>query len=193
MATFQEVREQTEQKVIAQLLSEIEHNPSFTQRKLAADLGIALGLMNQYLKRCITKGWVRGTQISARRLKFFLTPEGFKEKSNMVANYLASSFGFFRDAKSQCELIFYYCNQHNWRTIGLLGIGDLADIALLIGNNLRLNIVVINEIKNIINLNTFDAFLITDLQNPQAMYDAAKKYIGKDRLLTIDLLKISRI
>ena len=52
MPTFQNTREQTEQKVMVQLLSEIERNPSFTQRGLAGELGIALGLMNQYLKRC---------------------------------------------------------------------------------------------------------------------------------------------
>ena len=61
MAAFQDTREQTEQKVMVHLLSEIERNPSFTQRGLAGELGIALGLMNQYLKSCITKGWVRAS------------------------------------------------------------------------------------------------------------------------------------
>ena len=63
------------------LLSEIERNPSFTQRGLAGELNIALGLMNQYLKRCVTKGWVKASQISPRRITYFLTPEGFIEKA----------------------------------------------------------------------------------------------------------------
>ena len=50
MAAFQDTREQTEQKVMVHLLSEIERNPSFTQRSLAGELGIALGLMNQVFK-----------------------------------------------------------------------------------------------------------------------------------------------
>jgi len=61
------------------LLSEIDRNPSFTQRSLASELGIALGLMNHYLKRCITKGWIRASQISPRRISYFLTSEGFAE------------------------------------------------------------------------------------------------------------------
>jgi DNA-binding MarR family transcriptional regulator len=81
MAAFQDTHEQTEQKVMAYLLSEIERNPSFTQRGLAGELNIALGLMNQYLKRCITKGWIRASQVSPRRITYFLTPEGFKEKA----------------------------------------------------------------------------------------------------------------
>lgn len=195
MAAFQNTREQTEQKVMVQLLSKIESNPSFTQRGLAADLDIALGLMNQYLKRCLTKGWVRVSQISPRRLSYFLTPEGFTEKSRMVSEYLANSFMFFRDAKLQCEEIFAYCQQNNWNNIGLLGAGDLADIAILIGQNLGLNISVTPDIAKItiLELKNFDAVLITDLTNPQASYDSVKQAIDFDRLLTIDLLKISKI
>lgn len=80
MAAFQSTREHTETKVMVHLLSEIDRNPSFTQRGLAQELGIALGLMNQYLKSCTAKGWIRASQISPRRISYFLTPEGFKEK-----------------------------------------------------------------------------------------------------------------
>jgi len=88
VATFQKTRNKTEQKVLMGLLNAIEKNPSFTQRGLSSDLGVALGLMNQYLKRCVTKGWVRASQVSPRRIAYFLTPEGFKEKSQMVREYL---------------------------------------------------------------------------------------------------------
>src|ERR1700737_3656898 len=109
MAAFQNTRTQTEKKVMVHLLSEIERNPTFTQRGLSAELGIALGLMNQYLKRCITKGWVRASRVSPKRISYFLTPEGFKEKSQMVTDYLARSLTFFRDARTQCEEVFIEC------------------------------------------------------------------------------------
>jgi DNA-binding MarR family transcriptional regulator len=203
MAAFQHTREQTEQKVMAQLLSKIEQDPLFTQRGLAADLDIALGLMNQYLKRCLNKGWVRVSQISARRLSYFLTPEGFKEKSRMVSAYLTNSFMFFKDAKLQCEASFEYCKQQHWHNIALLGIGDLADIAKLIGQSFGFSVITI-LIDNIVTdstvkangveveLSRFDAVLITDLTNPQQNYDLIKQYIESERLLTIDLLQISR-
>src|SRR5690349_16493460 len=123
MATFQETREQMEQKVMVHLLTEVERNPSFTQRRLASELGIALGLMNQYLKCCITKGWIRPAQVSPRRISYFLTPEGFNEKRQMVTTYLARSFVFFRDARSQCETLFEECQHKGWQKIGLVGSG----------------------------------------------------------------------
>lgn len=125
MAAFQETRQQTEQKVMVHLLTEIEGNPSFTQRGLASELGIALGLMNQYLKRCITKGWVRASQVSPRRITYFLTPEGFKEKSHMVKDYLARSMAFFRDARTQCEILFAECQKKDGKKLALLVPGTL--------------------------------------------------------------------
>lgn len=190
MAAFQDTREQTEQKVMVHLLSEIERNPSFTQRGLAGELNIALGLMNQYLKRCITKGWIRASQISPRRITYFLTPEGFKEKGHMVKDYLARSMMFFRDARTQCEKAFEYCTAHGWVKIALVGSGDLADIAKLVasGSNFTLDVVSTHT-----DLKEYDAVIITDVINPQGVYDSIKNNIHQHRLLTLDILHISKV
>jgi len=194
MAVFQDTREQTEQKVMVHLLSEIESNPSFTQRGLAEELGIALGLMNQYLKRCLTKGWIRASQISPRRITYFLTPTGFKEKSLMAKDYLARSFTFFRDAKTQCEKAFVLCKTNGWLSIALIGAGDLADIAKLvaIGMNLHLDVVDIAAVDVVADLKKHDAVLVTDVMDPQGTYDAINGQVEDQRLLTLRLLHISR-
>lgn len=190
MSAFQETREQTEQKVMVHLLSEIDRNPSFTQRSLASELGIALGLMNHYLKRCITKGWIRVSQISPRRITYFLTPEGFAEKGQMVTNYLARSLTFFRDARTQCEEIFTGCKAQGCVNIGLLGSGDLADIAKLVahGTGLKVSVVDIHS-----DLKNYDAALITDVIDPQGTYDLVKHKIEDSKLLILKLLHISRV
>lgn len=189
MVAFQNTRQHTEQKVMVQLLTEIEGNPSFTQRRLASELGIALGLMNQYLKSCVTKGWIRASQVSPRRISYFLTPEGFKEKSHMVKEYLARSLTFFRDAKAQCETLFEECHQKGWINIGLVGAGDLADIALLVSQGMGLKVSVVEGSTD---LSPFDAIMITDVLNPQGTYDAIKDKVDSNRLLTLYLLHISR-
>ena len=189
MAAFQDTREQTEQRVMVHLLSEIERNSSFTQRGLASELGIALGLMNQYLKSSVTKGWIRASQISPHRITYFLTPEGLKEKSHMVKDYLARSFTFFRDARTQCEEVFIECTARSWTKIGLVGSGDLADIATLVaqGTNVKAEIISINaSFKN------YDAILITDVMNPQETYDYLKEKFDPQHILTLRLLHISR-
>lgn len=189
MAAFQDTRQQTEQKVMVHLLTEIEGNPSFTQRGLASELGIALGLMNHYLKSCVTKGWIRATQISPRRISYFLTPEGFKEKSHMVKDYLARSLTFFRDAKTQCETLFAECQQKGWQKIGLVGAGDLADIAQLVAQGINLDVSLVSQNGD---LKAYDAILVTDVMNPQGAYDALRDKVDPNRLLTLYLLHISR-
>lgn len=190
MAAFQDTREQTEQKVMVHLLSEIERNPSFTQRGLAGELNIALGLMNQYLKRCVTKGWVRASQVSPRRIAYFLTPEGFKEKSHMVKDYLARSMTFFRDARAQCEEAFEHCKAQGWSRVALVGEGDLSDIAKLVasGSDFTIEVVPVKD-----DLKKYDAVMVTDIMNPQGTYDTIKHKVEYHRLLTLNLLHISKV
>jgi DNA-binding MarR family transcriptional regulator len=190
MSAFQDTREQTEQKVMVHLLSEIDRNPSFTQRSLASELGIALGLMNHYLKRCITKGWIRASQISPRRITYFLTPEGFAEKGQMVTDYLARSLTFFRDARAQCEALFAECQIQGFVNIALIGAGDLADIAKLVVHGTGLQVCVVDRHAD---LKGYDAALVTDVMDPQGTYDLVKDKIEYNKLLTLRLLHISRV
>lgn len=189
MAIFEETKSQIEEENFLQLMTRIEGNPLISQRALAAELGVALGLMNTYLKRCVTKGWVRARQVAPRRFAYFLTPDGFVEKSKMVANYLARSLTMFRDARSQFESAFNTCRENQWLKIAIVGKGDLTEIALLIAHGKGLSV---KQITNENNLNSFDAVLITDMNDPQAVYDNLKARVKRDRLLCPDLLKISR-
>ena len=44
-------------------------------------MGVALGLANSYLKRCIRKGFIKITEAPANRYLYYLTPQGFAEKA----------------------------------------------------------------------------------------------------------------
>lgn len=189
MTAFQKKREETENKVIVELLSEIERNPSFTQRSLAAEMGIALGLMNQYLKRFVSKGWVRATQVSPKRISYFLTPQGMKEKGVMVKDYLARSLTFFRDARLQCEEIFADCITRKWTRIALVQEGDLADIAFLVAQGMDITVEIV-ELEA--DMSGYDAVMITDVMNPQGTYDALKAKLDPTKILTMHLLHISK-
>ena len=53
--------------ILMSLLDAVEQDRAHSQRHLAAELGIALGLVNAYLKRCVKKGLVKVRQAPARR------------------------------------------------------------------------------------------------------------------------------
>lgn len=113
------------------MLTSIERDSAITQRKLAGDLGIALGLANSYLRRCVRKGLVKMSQVPLNRYAYYLTPQGFAEKSRLTAEYLAVSFDFFRQARGDCVVLLRQCTARGWRLVALYGAGDLAEIAVL--------------------------------------------------------------
>lgn len=124
-------REAGDPEIVLGLLTSIERDSAITQRKLAGDLGIALGLANAYLRRCVRKGLVKMSQVPLNRYAYYLTPQGFAEKSRLTAEYLAVSFNFFRRARGDCAVLLRQCSARGWRTVALYGAGDLAEIAVL--------------------------------------------------------------
>ena len=76
------------------VLNSINNNSYVTQRSMSKELGIALGLTNSYLKRCVKKGLIKVQQIPANRYAYYLTPQGFSEKSRLAHEYFSQGFRF---------------------------------------------------------------------------------------------------
>ncbi len=118
-------------RIMLGLLDAVEQNRAHSQRHLASELGIALGLVNAYLKRCVNKGLVKVREAPARRYAYYLTPKGFAEKSRLTVEYLSYSFSFFRQAKTDCSQLFQSAKANGVQTVVLAGQSDLAEIAAL--------------------------------------------------------------
>ena len=99
-------REPSNDAIVLGVLDAVERNPSVTQRSVARELGIALGLVNAYLHRCLSKGLIKIGEVPPRRYAYYLTPRGMSEKSRLTATYLMDSFAFFREARPQCNDLF---------------------------------------------------------------------------------------
>ena len=120
-----------EQNLTLEILDTVHRNEQVSQRNLSRKLGVALGLTNSYLKRCVRKGWVKVKQAPANRYLYYLTPTGFAEKSRLTAAYLSYSLGFYREAGESCGHLLDQCVASEWRRVLLCGVSDLAEIALL--------------------------------------------------------------
>ena len=103
------------------LLNAVQESSAVTQRSMANDLGIALGLTNAYLKRCVHKSYIKVSQIPPNHYAYYPTPHGFSEKSRLTGKYLSSSFTFFRRARSQCEDDLDRCVALGWTGVALAG------------------------------------------------------------------------
>jgi DNA-binding MarR family transcriptional regulator len=187
------------------VLSAIEGNSGVTQRSLARELGIALGLTNAYLRRCAAKGLIKVAHIPARRYAYYLTPQGFAEKSQLTARYLSNSLAFVRLAKDQCDLALAECEKEGWRRIVFAGAGDIADISALCARDRDVAVLGIVDpnmpsaphanppvAARISDFETVEAAIITDCRAPQAAYDRVAAEFRRERILVLPLLHISR-
>src|SRR5881394_1396207 len=126
-----QVEEGGNPSIVLSVLTSIERDSSITQRKLANELGIALGLANAYLRRCVRKGLIKMSQVPLNRYAYYLTPQGFAEKSRLTAEYLTVSFDFFRRSRGDCAELLQECAARGWTRVALCGAGDLAEVAVL--------------------------------------------------------------
>src|SRR6516162_237799 len=147
MSSISQDNEVENARVMLGLLASVERDGGQTQRRLASDLGIALGLVNAYLKRCIKKGLVKMRQAPARRYAYYLTPNGFAEKSRLTIEYMSHSFTWFRRTKADCTAVLAEAQERGFKRIALLGASDIAEIAAICALDSALAIVAVVDAK----------------------------------------------
>ncbi len=191
-------------RIMLGLLDAVEQERAHSQRHLASELGIALGLVNAYLRRCVKKGLVKVRHAPARRYAYYLTPQGFAEKSRLTVEYLSFSFGFFRKAKTDCSELFAAAKASGVQNVLLVGQSDLAEIAALCAIEQAIRIVGLVQDgatqDRFVGLRVFpdfdavtepfEALLITDVNNARATCEATVARYGIERVLVPELLRV---
>ena len=192
-----------DERVVLGLLESVELDGATSQRRLAAELGVAVGLVNAYLNRCIQKGLVKVTQAPARRYAYYLTPQGFVEKSRLSLEYLSYSFKFFRQAKLDCLNAFEAARARGIGRVALDGVSDIAEIATICARETDMEIVAIVDGKTALDrfagipvvrdydavAQRVDGLIVTNLGSTQATIQAAVARFGADRVLVPSLLQ----
>ncbi len=191
-------------RIMLGLLESVDRDGKQSQRKLAAELGIALGLVNAYLKRCVNKGLVKISGVPTRRYAYYLTPQGFAEKSRLTLQYFAASFEFFRRARADCAETFNAARRRGWKCVVLLGISDLAEIATICAaetettiagvvdptasTDIFVGIPVLTSLEDA--RERADGFVVTDLKAAQDTTRLAVAAFGAERVLAPELLAV---
>lgn len=124
-------REATEDQAIRQILDRIETDEEVSQRDLADELGVALGMVNAYIKRCVRTGLIKIHQMPPRRYKYYLTPQGFAEKSRLTAQYLRDSFGALRRGLSSFERLYADLAGEGVTRVILVGDDEMLEVGIL--------------------------------------------------------------
>jgi DNA-binding MarR family transcriptional regulator len=203
--TTTSLTEDSEARITLGLLTAVQDGKASSQRSMASDLGIALGLTNAYVKRCVKKGFIKVRQIPRNRYAYYLTPQGFAEKSRLTGRFLSQSFGLFREAREQYAELFRLCGQRGWSRVVLYGTGSLSEIAGIFATADGITILGVvdsravaesgqspNQVLRDTADGDVDAAVLTDLNDPQAAYDALAGVLPMERILVPPLLHVAR-
>jgi DNA-binding MarR family transcriptional regulator len=198
--------------IILGMLNAVERDSNLTQRHLARELGIALGLANSYLKRCAKKGFIKIRQVPLNRYAYYLTPRGFAEKSRLTAEYLTVSFDFFRRARLDAVALLAACHARGWTRAALWGAGELAEVTVLSAPEAAVEILcvidgaaaqkscggraVVADLAAALALGAIDVIVVTDARAPheaqaQARAAAARYGIDAERVVAPEMLHLS--
>jgi hypothetical protein len=84
-----------------EILEQVASGKRVSQRSLARDTGIALGLANLLVRRMIRQGWVRMIRVHPSRVRYLITPAGLAEKARRSRAHLAGSIRYYAQARDR--------------------------------------------------------------------------------------------
>ncbi len=123
------------------VLEELSANPSPTQRHLAKKLGVALGLTNLMIRRCVKKGYIKVINVQKNRLRYLLTPQGITEKTRLTYEYLEYSLHLYRRTRQVLRETLEQVIASGGKNVVFLGRGEIAEISYLTLKELGLNLI----------------------------------------------------
>ena len=188
-----------------EFLAALERREVVSQPALAKRLSISAGMVNALLKRAARKGLVKAKAAPYKRWVYYVTPEGFEEKSRLVARYLDSSLAFFRKARQEYRQLFVDGQDKGLRRFVLVGRGEVAEIALLAAIEADAELVgILDREANSVRLHglpvlrlldeaeAWDALVITESRQPQEAFDTLRCRVPERQVLAPPFLRIVR-
>jgi DNA-binding MarR family transcriptional regulator len=114
-----------------QLMNELEQDDSLSQRELAARLGVAVGLVNSYLKNLVAKGFLRVKNYPRNRYAYLLTPKGIAEKSRLAYQHLHYFNNLYTVVRQDYLSLFRQLQRDGHDSVIFCGVDEVAEIASL--------------------------------------------------------------
>lgn len=189
-------REAGQSRIILDILESVDRNGDQSQRSRASEVGVALGLVNAYLKFCIHKGYLKARKIPARGYRYMLTPKGFMEKSRLALSRLSDSLDFVHATRGEYAALFAKGAGQPWQSVVIAGSSTLAEVCAIcaLEKGVRIAAVVHPEAQGTHMLGApiysdfaaisepFDGAIVADLQDPARLLALAEAALGPDRV-----------
>jgi len=140
MPTNDSFQRPTEDLRNLQLLEEISRDSNASQRKLSEKLGVALGVTNACLKKMAKKGYIKIKGINHKRISYYLTPEGFTEKTRLTYHFLEYTVSYYINLKKNLSDKMKRISEQGVKRAVFYGAGDVMEVAFVISHEANIEL-----------------------------------------------------
>ena len=119
------------------ILKTIESDSTISQRGLSSQIEINVASVNFALKRLIKKGFIRMVGVNPRRIQYFITPEGLREKTQLAYSFFGRNFHFYKEIRSDIESRIAEATNGKETEIAIYGVSELSEIAYMVVSLMR--------------------------------------------------------
>jgi DNA-binding MarR family transcriptional regulator len=110
------------------ILEAIARYSSISQRGLAKQSGLSLGMVNLILKRLVLTGYIQIQNLNRRKIRYFLTPQGLAAKYRRAHDYLSRTIRVYEAYRQGIKKIIEE-QIHRGRTkFVIYGEGEIVDL-----------------------------------------------------------------
>ena len=114
-----------------EVLDAISQDSTITQSSLASHLGIAVGSVNWYIKRLVSRGYVKVSRLDRTRLQYDLTPEGMTVFTDRAMQYAKDSLKIYKSFRQKAQSIVSQSIADGITKVYLDGDDEIMDILRL--------------------------------------------------------------
>ena len=110
-----------------EILTNINQSSSapLSQRDLASQSGMSLGMTNAVLKRLVQKGWLMMRKVNNRNIRYVVTPSGMEEITRRSYRYFKRTLKNVADYKEKIEQLLLQIQADGYDGLVLVGSSDI--------------------------------------------------------------------
>lgn len=123
------------------ILKTIESDSTVSQRRLSSQMEINVASVNFALKRLVKKGFIRMVGVNPRRIQYFITPEGLREKTQLAYSFFGRNFHFYKEIRSDIEFRIAKVTNGKEAEIAIYGVGELSEITYMVVSAMNINFI----------------------------------------------------
>ncbi|MCA9409182.1 MAG: winged helix-turn-helix transcriptional regulator, partial [Candidatus Omnitrophica bacterium] len=111
-----------------ELINIIGQKLGSNQRDLSRQMELSLGQTNMLIRRLVSKGYIRITQLNKRKVKYLLTPKGIAEKMQKSVKYTLNTINSIGLINNRLRMILIDLYKQGERNFYILGKSDLVSL-----------------------------------------------------------------